>query len=322
MGEGRTTQILDHESEKVKCLYKDFSSCNPNPFLGAANPIESQRWITEIKGMDWLSRHHPKILCHQKIIHLSAPSGRQISTYGEKEGNLSICSIMKAKKYLNHGYKAFLAYVVDTSQVEIEIENVPIVNEFSDVFPDDLPGKVNAAADALRRKEGHQSTQTKYLKMATRYGRVWIPNTCDVKILLLDEAHKSKYSIHSGATKMYHDLCVDYWCLGMKRDIVKYVEKCLTCLQVKAEHQKPYGKIQQLEIPKWKWEYEYITMDLVTKLPKTSKVFDAIWVIVDRLTKGAHFLPKQESYSSEHMAKGIYEGSGATTWGASVDHVR
>ncbi|XP_076936104.1 uncharacterized protein LOC143603076 [Bidens hawaiensis] len=91
-------------------------------------------------GMDWLSRHHAEIICHQKIIHLSAPSGRRISIYGEKKGNLSIFSIMKAKKYLNHGCKAFLAYVVDTSQVEINIENVPVVNEFLDVFPDDLPG--------------------------------------------------------------------------------------------------------------------------------------------------------------------------------------
>ncbi|KAD4180447.1 hypothetical protein E3N88_29038 [Mikania micrantha] len=100
---------------------------------------------------------------------------------------------------------------------------------------------------------------------------------------------------------MYRDLLVNYWWPGMKRDIVKYVQKCLTCMQVKVEHQKPYGKLQPLEIPLWKWEH--ITMDLITKLPKTRKGFDAIWVIFDRLTRSAHFLPIHESYSSDKMAE-------------------
>ncbi|KAD4180535.1 hypothetical protein E3N88_29126 [Mikania micrantha] len=205
------------------------------------------------------------------------------------------------------------------------------------------PGKANVVADALSRKdecspikvkamklvitsgliEQIKKAQTEALKeenwkrdrikgqahnldednngLKTRWGRVWIPHTCSLKCVLLEEAHKSKYSIHPGATKMYRDLRVNYWWPGMKRDIVKYVQKCLTCMQVKAEHQKPYGKLQPLEIPLWKWEH--ITMDLITKLPKTRKGFDAIWVIVDRLTKSAHFLPIRESYSSDKMAE-------------------
>ena len=74
----------------------------------------------------------------------------------------------------------------------------------------------------------------------------------------------------------------------MKRDIAWFVERCLTCRKVKTEYQRSHGKLQPLEIPMWKWER--ITMDFVTKLPKTAKGFDAIWVIVDRLTKRAHFL--------------------------------
>ncbi|GJV51946.1 putative reverse transcriptase domain-containing protein [Tanacetum coccineum] len=96
----------------------------------------------------------------------------------------------------------------------------------------------------------------------------------NVKELLLEEAHNSKYSIHPGATKMYFYLKRNYWWSGMKKDCVKYVEKCLTCLKVKAEHQKPYGKIQPLEISMWKWEK--ITMDFVTKLLRTTKKHDAI----------------------------------------------
>ncbi|GJU99636.1 reverse transcriptase domain-containing protein [Tanacetum coccineum] len=87
----------------------------------------------------------------------------------------------------------------------------------------------------------------------------------------------------------------------MKRDIVKYVERCLTCLQVKTEHQRPFGKLKPLEIPVWKWEK--ITMDLITKLPKTLRQHDTIWVIVDRLTKSAIFLPIKESMSPDALVE-------------------
>ncbi|XP_021975263.1 uncharacterized protein LOC110870386 [Helianthus annuus] len=205
------------------------------------------------------------------------------------------------------------------------------------------PGKANVVADALSRKEYPSPLRVKSMKMVvtprlletiresqrkslgaedlrkerlkgvidkleenstglkTRFGRIWIPRFCEVKAALLDEAHKSRYSVHPGATKMYRDLKTNYWWPGMKRDIVKYVAKCLTCSQVKAEHQKPYGESQPLGIPLWKWEE--LTMDLVTKLPRTKKGYDTIWVIVDRLTKSANFLPIKEAYSSEKMAE-------------------
>ncbi|GJW65630.1 putative reverse transcriptase domain-containing protein [Tanacetum coccineum] len=79
------------------------------------------------------------------------------------------------------------------------------------------------------------------------------------------------------------------------------VSRCLTCSKIKAEHQKPSGFLQQPEIPEWKWEK--ITMDFVTKLPKSSSGHDTIWVVVDRLTKSAHFLPIREDYKTEKLAK-------------------
>ncbi|GKC02701.1 putative reverse transcriptase domain-containing protein, partial [Tanacetum coccineum] len=85
------------------------------------------------------------------------------------------------------------------------------------------------------------------------------------------------------------------------RDIVEYVSKCLTCSKIKAEHQKPSGLLQQPEIPEWKWEK--ITMDIVTKFPRSSNGYEAIWVIVDRLTKSAHFLPIHEDYKTEKLAR-------------------
>ncbi|GJU86290.1 putative reverse transcriptase domain-containing protein [Tanacetum coccineum] len=117
----------------------------------------------------------------------------------------------------------------------------------------------------------------------------------------MDEAHTSRYSIHPGADKMYHDLRDLYWWPGMKRDVVEYVSRCLTCSKIKAKHQKLSGLLQQPDIPEWKWEK--ITMDLVTKLPRSSGGYDAIWFIVDRLTKPAHFLPIHEDYKTEKLAR-------------------
>ncbi|GJY32908.1 putative reverse transcriptase domain-containing protein [Tanacetum coccineum] len=117
----------------------------------------------------------------------------------------------------------------------------------------------------------------------------------------MHESHKSKYSIHPGSDKMYRDLKKLYWWPNMKAIIAEYVGKCLTCSRVKAECQKPSGLLVQPEIPMWKWER--ITMDFITKLPKTSNGHDTIWVIVDRLTKSAHFIPTRETDSMETLTR-------------------
>ncbi|GJS31723.1 putative reverse transcriptase domain-containing protein [Tanacetum coccineum] len=84
--------------------------------------------------------------------------------------------------------------------------------------------------------------------------RIWVPLKGEVRTLIMDEAHKSKYFVHPGADKMYYDLRDRYWWPGMKKDIVEYVSKCLTCLKVKAEHQRPSGLLQQPEIPDYKMD--------------------------------------------------------------------
>ncbi|KAM6587964.1 hypothetical protein CsatA_010569 [Cannabis sativa] len=100
---------------------------------------------------------------------------------------------------------------------------------------------------------------------------------------------------------MYHDLKALCWWPGMKKDVVEFVAKCLTCQQVKAEHQRPAGLLQPLKLPEWKWEE--ISMDFVSGLPKTTKQHDAIWVVVDRHTKSAHFLPVRMTYSMDQFAE-------------------
>ncbi|GKA17679.1 putative reverse transcriptase domain-containing protein [Tanacetum coccineum] len=131
--------------------------------------------------------------------------------------------------------------------------------------------------------------------------RIWVPLKGEVRTLIMDEAHKSKYSVHPGADKMYYDLRDRYWWPRIKKDIAEYVSKCLTYLKVKAEHQMPPGLLQQPDIPVWKWEG--IDIDFVTKLPRTSSGHDIIWVIVDRLPKSAHFLRMREDYKMDRFSR-------------------
>ncbi|KAI3799955.1 hypothetical protein L1987_35261 [Smallanthus sonchifolius] len=205
------------------------------------------------------------------------------------------------------------------------------------------PGKANVVADALSRKEQVKTLRiralgltihtnlTTQIRMAQQealkeknirsealrgmikqlepksddtfyfMNRIWVPSNGNLRMLVMDEAHKSRYSIHPGSDKMYKDLKELYWWPNMKGDIATYVSKCLTCSKVKAEHQKPSGLLQQPEIPQWKWEQ--ISMDFITKLPRTSSGYDTIWVIVDRLTKSAHFLPMKETDKTEKLTR-------------------
>ncbi|GKC12267.1 reverse transcriptase domain-containing protein [Tanacetum coccineum] len=119
--------------------------------------------------------------------------------------------------------------------------------------------------------------------------RIWVPLVGGVRTIIMDEAHKTKYSVHPGADKMYHDLRDMYWWPGMKRDIATYVSKCLTCSKT------------MLEIPKWKWDR--INMDFITRLLRSSSGYDTNWVIVDRLNKSAHFLATREDYNMEKLAR-------------------
>nr|GEZ87300.1 putative reverse transcriptase domain-containing protein [Tanacetum cinerariifolium] len=132
-------------------------------------------------------------------------------------------------------------------------------------------------------------------------GRSWLPCYSDLRTMIMHEFHKSKYSIHPGSDKMYHDMKKLYWWPNTKADIATYVSKCLTCARVKAEHQKPLGLLVQPKIPKWKWDN--ITMDFVTKLPKSSQGYDAIWVIDNRLTKSAIFTPIRETDLMDKLAR-------------------
>ncbi|XP_024027229.1 uncharacterized protein LOC112093304 [Morus notabilis] len=123
----------------------------------------------------------------------------------------------------------------------------------------------------------------------------------DMKKTILHDAHKLRYTIHPGSTKMYQNLKRQYRWRGMKKDVRQYVSECVTCLQIKVEHQKPAGELQPLPVPGWKWEH--ITMNFLMGLSRTEQKHDAIWVVVDRLTKSAHFIPFRATYSWKILAE-------------------
>ncbi|GKD88289.1 putative reverse transcriptase domain-containing protein [Tanacetum coccineum] len=106
-----------------------------------------------------------------------------------------------------------------------------------------MPFKLtNAPAEMLR---GLNDQMKRRSDEALYYlDRIWVPLTGDVRTLIMDDAHKSKYSVHLGADKMYYDLKDMYWWPGMKRDITLYVSKCLTCLKIKTEHHRPSGLLK------------------------------------------------------------------------------
>ncbi|XP_075492386.1 uncharacterized protein LOC142530436 [Primulina tabacum] len=137
--------------------------------------------------------------------------------------------------------------------------------------------------------------------LLTLRGRICVPSGNDIRRDVLTEAHTAPYSIHPGRTKIYQDLRRLYWWPGMKSDIAKFISECLTCQQVKIEHQRPAGTLQSLPMPQWKWEH--ITTDFVMGLPRTTKGYNSIWVIVDRLTKSAHFLPVKTTFTMNHYAE-------------------
>nr|GEZ40860.1 putative reverse transcriptase domain-containing protein [Tanacetum cinerariifolium] len=132
-------------------------------------------------------------------------------------------------------------------------------------------------------------------------GRSWLPCYGNLRTVIMHESHKSKYSIHPGFDKMFQDMKKLYWWPNIKADIATYVSKCWTYAKVKAEHQRPSGLLVQPKIPEWKWDN--ITMDFVTKLPKSSQGYDTIWVIVDRLTMSAIFTPMRETNPIDKLAR-------------------
>nr|GEV02482.1 putative reverse transcriptase domain-containing protein [Tanacetum cinerariifolium] len=263
-----------------------------------------------ITGMDWLSNHKAKIICHKKVVRIPLLDGKVLRVLGERSE------------------EKFLGYVINGNGIHVDPSKIKVVKNweaFKTSFEERafqtlkdklcnapvlaLPDRPkdfvvnydgsglglgcmvmrrgNVIAYASRHLKIHEKNSNTYdLELGavvfasqeeasnesvmlqkgldemikhTSDGalyyldRIWVPLKGDVRTLIMDVAYKSKYSIHPGVDKMYYDHKDRYWWPEMKKGIAGYVSRCLTCLKVKAEHQRPSGLLQQPEIPEWKW---------------------------------------------------------------------
>nr|GEV28343.1 retrotransposon protein, putative, Ty3-gypsy subclass [Tanacetum cinerariifolium] len=169
------------------------------------------------------------------------------------------------------------------------------------------PGKANLVADALSRKEKvkprHVQAMAMTIQLLAAQSEAFKEENMPAKRLHeLDQQMERKEDERLYfMDRIWVPLAGGYVLVVVyKKDIATYVSKCLTCSKVKAEHQRPSDLLQQPEIPRWKWDS--ITIDFIMKLPRTKNGHDTIWVIVDRLTKSAHFLEIHEDYIMEKLA--------------------
>jgi hypothetical protein len=212
-----------------------------------------------------------------------------------------------------HVHSAFVVQLPDELAKDFRRLNLGIVDHTEGVIIDAEPtleqeirkgqigdAKIQEIKDLITEGRGLEFTEDEQ-------GTVWftdrmcVPEIESLRETILKKAHDLDYSIHPGSTKMYQDLKQKYWWYGLKRDVAAHVAMCDVCQRVKAEHQRPTGLLHPLKIPGWKWKE--IGMDFITGLPRTSKGYDSIWVIVDRLTKVAHFIPVKTTYKGSQLVE-------------------
>nr|GEW97743.1 retrotransposon protein, putative, Ty3-gypsy subclass [Tanacetum cinerariifolium] len=284
---------------KKEELYAKFSKC--------------EFWIPKVQFLGHHKGLGAVLMQNEKVI---AYASRQLNIYEKNytthdlELEVGVFTLKMWRHYL-YGTRCTLftdhkslQYIID--QEELNMRQRHWLELLSDYDCDIRyhPGKENVVVDALSRKERSRlgdKLEPRTDRTLCLNNRSWVPCFGDLRALIMYESHKSKYSIHPGSTKMYQYLKQLYWWPNMKADIATYVGKCLTCSKVNAEHQKPLGLLVQPKIPEWKWKK--ITMDFINKLPKMTNNYDTIWVIIDRLTKSAHFLQMRENDLMEKLIR-------------------
>ncbi|RVX19278.1 Transposon Ty3-I Gag-Pol polyprotein [Vitis vinifera] len=266
----------DHKSLKYISTRKDLNS-------------RQRRWMETLEDYDFALHYHPgkanvvaDALSRKSVGQLSSMELREFEMHAVIE-DFELCLGLE-------GHGPCLYSISARPMVIQRIVEAQVHDEFLE--------KVKAQLVAGEIDENWSMYEDGSVRFK---GRLCVPKDVELRNELLADAHRAKYTIHPRNTKMYQDLKRQFWWSGMKRDITQFVANCQICQQVKAEHQRLAELLQPLPIPEWKWDN--ITMDFVIGLPRTRSKKNGVWVIVDRLTKSAHFLAMKTTDSMNSLAK-------------------
>jgi hypothetical protein len=130
--------------------------------------------------------------------------------------------------------------------------------------------------------------------------RIYVSSSRELRNLVLKEIHNVPYVGHLGYQKTIVAVRIQFFWPRMKKDVVDYIARCMECHRVKSKHRHPKGLLQPLPIPEKKWEV--VTIDFITKLPRKTRQHDSIMVVVDKLTKDAHFVPVKMTHTTNNIA--------------------
>ncbi|RVW31634.1 Transposon Ty3-I Gag-Pol polyprotein [Vitis vinifera] len=233
-----------------------------------------RRWMETLEDYDFALDYHPR---KANVIAdaLSRKSYGQLSSLGLREFEMHAV-IEDFKLCLSWEGQGPCLYSISARPMVIQrIVEAQVCDEFLEKVKGQL---VEGEVD--ENWSMHVDGSVKFKR------RLCVPRDVELRNQLLADVHRAKYTIHLS---------------GMKRDIAQFVANCHICQQVKVEHQRSIGLLQSLPIPEWKWDH--ITMDFVIGLPRSRSKKNGVWVIVDRLTKLAHFLAMKTTDSMNSLAK-------------------
>nr|GEX53929.1 hypothetical protein [Tanacetum cinerariifolium] len=298
--------------------------------LGSFDVIIAIDWLSRYNAVIACAEKLVRIPFGNEILTIRGEGSNE-----RNESRLNIISCSKAQESMSKGCHVFLANITKTSQRGSDWKTYRLFENFLRFFlktyrdekeheehlrqilkllkKEELYAKFSKCLAGYYRRfiEGFSKITKPMTKLSQKKtearkpeniknedvgGMSWLPCYGDLQTLTMHESHKSKYSIHPGSDKMYQDMKKLYWWPNMKSDIATYVNKCLTCSKVKSEHQRPSGLLVQPKIPKWKWDN--ITMDFVTKLPKSSYV--GPFKVLEKIGKVAYKLELPKELSRVH----------------------
>jgi hypothetical protein len=247
--------------------------------------MRQRRWLELIKDYDLSLQYHPG-------------KANVVADALIRKAYINCLSTDDLPEDLCRGLRDVRLEVVPTGFLTLLVVQPKLIDRIREAQKRDK--EINSIRDALKEGKANDFSEDEQ-------GTIWfekqvcVANDSDVRKIIFREAHETSYSIHPGNTNMYMDLKERFWWNNIKRDIAEYIAKCDVCNRVKAEHQKPAGLLQPLIVPDWKWDQ--IGMDFITGIPRTKSGYDSIWVVVDHLTKVAHFIPVKTTYTSAKLAE-------------------